>query len=224
MLKAAQIALFVPNPPKADEIARICFPGVEIVSSMTQPQGSNANLSGELERQVASSPVMGRIDFTWEVKASPPAFPDGNLELAHLTGDFAGVDRFADTLPVARVACVLTSRARVDSPQAALAIGRQQIPGVEIPRDATELIYRTNVPRDVSGYRLNRLAQWQASAVWFVGIVNGQPSQVQHHVWESTFDVNTAAERQLNQGEASRALDIVRGEARRLLETGFAGL
>tara|TARA_R110001606_G_scaffold59598_6_gene141421 strand:+ start:173 stop:886 length:714 start_codon:yes stop_codon:yes gene_type:complete len=219
---AVQIALFTANPPKADVVAQTCFPGISISSSMMQNDVSNAQLEGELERQVACSGGLGRIDFTWEPRNAPPAFNQDLIDLESINGDIMAIEHYAAKQAVDRVACILRFRHHIANPEEGIEKVREAIKGLEIPTGASEITFRTNVPALLHGYMLNRIVVWQNAKVGFVKVAQSGPlQQVMHDIMEHQVDVNTVVENKLGEGEAGKALNIVRAEAVRLLNSGF---
>jgi hypothetical protein len=224
LLQNLQIALFVSSPITAHEVAGSVFPGEPISSSMSQQQVSTAEFQGPITRRIVCSP--GRIDFTWEPQATPPKLPEAEVSLVAVAEVRENIGAYAASLPVSRVATILTYRERADSAVEAVARLQDKLPGLEVPKGTNEISYRINVPSDIEGFTLNRNITWQTSKVLFVGMIlpNTVPEQVTHYVWEWTIDVNSLQERPLGAGVAGTALVKVFDEAVRLGEVGLSGL
>jgi hypothetical protein len=218
--------LFVSSTATALEIAQSVFPNLSISSSMSQNGVSVAEIAGDLTTRVMSSP--GRIDFIWEARSKPPEISEGDVSVEGLSGPFASVSQFASTLPVSRVAAILTYRERVESPEQAMGRARAELSGIVIPPEATEVTYRLNVPSQVEKVEMNRIVTWQTSKVavfgMHIGAGNVMPQQFLYDVWDRTVDVNTVQETPLSNGAAGEALDKVLQEAVRLGDVGFKGL
>lgn len=222
---AIQIALFMSDPPKADEIAKACFPKAEILSFGTQNDTSNADLAGDLERSITTSKGQSRIDFVWDQRSIPPDFNNEPIEIAAVEEDFQAIENFIDGLPVNRVACVFKVRELIADLASGLDKIDLQIPGLEIPEGATEITYRANIPGEVSGFQMNRIFLCQMGKVGFIKISNtGALEQVMQDVLERHFDVNTTHQTTLDCSKVSDAMKAVRSEATRFADLGLTGL
>lgn len=220
-----QISLFLQDPPKANKVAEACFPELEIVSFNSQGDQSLAELASDYEFGVASSVGLARIDFIWEPISTPPNFNYSEIDIDDLKAYFKSIESYAADITVNRVACVLSTNSPFSSLKEAINGVKIYVPEFEIIDGATEIFFRINVPKEISGFHINRLMSIQTANSGFVKItLGGQREQKLEKIMRVSVDVNSDQMKSLPRGKAGEALAVVREEARRLVVDGIGSL